>query len=94
MMKEWGNAITYLPIPQDPPIIQFDSIHVNTIGDSSGIFVGTNMQFFWTSSSKSNSGMGEISGDNNYMLNNVNTVYDNDIIDAPYTKGDFIIGRL
>ncbi|WP_189009786.1 hypothetical protein [Paenibacillus marchantiophytorum] len=80
--------------PQDPPVIQFDSIHVITIGDASGIFVGTNMQILWTTSSKANSGMGEVSGENNYVINNVNTVYDNDIIDAPYTKGDFIIGRV
>jgi hypothetical protein len=28
------------------------------------------------------------------VWNNINTVYDNDIIDAPYTKGDLIIGRV
>ncbi|OCT10969.1 hypothetical protein A8709_04500 [Paenibacillus pectinilyticus] len=83
-----------LPGPLDPPCIQFDAIHVNSITDGSGIFIGTNAQIQWTTSSKSNSGLGEVSGENNVVWYNVNTVYDNDIIDAPYTKGDFIIGRI
>jgi hypothetical protein len=81
-------------IPLDPPLIQFDSIHVNAISDGSGIFIGTNTQVYWTTSGKSNSGLGEVSGENNYVVNNINTVHDNDIIDAPYTKGDLVIGRV
>ncbi|MBP1967587.1 hypothetical protein [Paenibacillus aceris] len=81
-------------LPLDPPLIQFDAIHVNAISDGSGIFIGTNMQVYWATSSKSNSGLGEVSGENNYVVNNFNTVHDNDIIDAPYTKGDLIIGRV
>ncbi|NQX60459.1 hypothetical protein [Paenibacillus qinlingensis] len=83
-----------LPGPLDPPLIQFDSIHVNSITDASGIFIGTNAQVNWSTSGKSNSGLGEVSGEHNVVWNNINTVYDNDIIDAPYTKGDLIIGRV
>ncbi|SDN31705.1 hypothetical protein SAMN04487897_102485 [Paenibacillus sp. yr247] len=82
------------PYQLDPPLIQFDSIHVNAIADASGIFIGTNTQVYWSTSGKGNSGLGEVRGDNNCVLNNINTVYDNDIIDAPYTKGDLIIGRV
>ncbi|MFD0697859.1 hypothetical protein ACFQZT_27680 [Paenibacillus sp. GCM10027628] len=78
----------------EPPLIQFDSIHVNSISDASGIFIGTNLQVYWSTSGKTNNGLGEVSGENNVLLNNINTVYDNDVIDAPYTKGDFIIGRV
>lgn len=83
-----------LPGPLDPPLIQFDAIHVNSITDASGIFIGTNAQVFWSTSGKTNNGLGEVNGDHNVVLNNINTVYDNDIIDAPYTKGDLIIGRV
>ncbi|TXK82540.1 hypothetical protein [Paenibacillus sp. N3.4] len=86
--------LRYLPVPSDPPLIQFDSIHVTAISDASGIFIGTNTQIYWSTSGKQNSGLGSVSGANNYVLNNINTVYDNDIIDAPYTKGDLIIGRV
>ncbi|MNR01340.1 hypothetical protein D3C85_1171410 [compost metagenome] len=83
-----------LPGPLDPPLIQFDAIHVNSIAGGSGIFIGTNAQVNWSTSSKANNGLGEVSGELNVVCNNVNTVYDNDIIDAPYTKGDLIIGRV
>lgn len=80
--------------PLEPPLIEFDAIHVNSITDGSGIFIGTNIQVNWSTSGKGNNGLGEINGDHNYVLYNINTVYDNDIIDAPYTKGDLIIGRV
>lgn len=82
------------PFPLDTPLIQFDAIHVNAIGDASGIFIGTNSQVHWSSSAKVNMGLGEVSGEYNYVFSNINTVHDNDIIDAPYTKGDLIIGRV
>ncbi|MEW9699903.1 hypothetical protein [Paenibacillus sp. SI8] len=78
----------------EPPLIQFDSIHVNAISDASGIFIGTNTQINWSTSGKDNSGLGSVSGENNRVEHNINAVYDNDVIDAPYTKGDFIIGRV
>jgi hypothetical protein len=78
----------------EPPLIQFDSIHVNAISEASGIFIGTNTQIYWSTSGKNNSGLGSISGEYNEVRNNINTVYDNDVIDAPYTKGDFMIGRV
>jgi hypothetical protein len=78
----------------EPPLIQFDSIHVNAISDASGIFIGTNTQIYWSQNGKENSGLGSVSGECNEVRNNINTVYDNDVIDAPYTKGDFIIGRV
>ncbi|NEW07181.1 hypothetical protein GK047_14325 [Paenibacillus sp. SYP-B3998] len=78
----------------NPPLIQFDSIHVNEISSGSGIFIGTNLQVYWSTSSKQNSGLGSVSGDYNVVQHNMNTVYDNDVIDAPYTKGDFIVGRV
>lgn len=83
-----------VPIPLDAPTIQFDAIHVNSIADGSGIFIGTNTQILWSSSAKVNSGVGEISGEHNRIEQVTNVIYDNDIIDAPYTKGDLIIGRV
>ncbi|MBD0379819.1 hypothetical protein [Paenibacillus sedimenti] len=79
---------------KEPPLIQFDSINVYSIENSSGIFIGTNMQVNWSASGKENSGLGSVSGEYNVVTHNMNTVYDNDIIDAPYTKGDLIIGRV
>ncbi|UJF34345.1 hypothetical protein [Paenibacillus hexagrammi] len=76
-----------------PPSIQFDQIHVISIQNSSGIFIGTNTQLLWSCNSKENSAQGSVSGENNQVSGSINTIYDNDIIDAPYTKGDFIIGR-
>ncbi|MGG1514160.1 hypothetical protein ABE504_02025 [Paenibacillus oryzisoli] len=83
-----------VPILLDPPAIQFDAIHVNAITEGSGIFIGTNTQVLWSSSAKVNKGVGEISGEHNRIEQVTNVIYDNDIIDAPYTKGDLIIGRV
>ncbi|RTE09859.1 hypothetical protein [Paenibacillus whitsoniae] len=83
-----------VPILPDAPAIQFDAIHVNSITNGSGVFIGTNTQVLWSTSSKVNSGVGEISGEHNRMEQVTNVIYDNDIIDAPYTKGDLIIGRV
>jgi hypothetical protein len=61
---------------------------VNVIENSSGIFVGTNLQTGWSSYNKSNSGLGNVSGDFCRVSYNVNVVYDNDLIDMPVRKNN------
>lgn len=61
----------------------FNSINVNAIDSLSGIFIGENRQWNWFSSSKTNSGLGTIQGEDNVMLNSINIVIDPDLIDNP-----------
>lgn len=61
--------------------IVFNSINVNTIGTLSGIFVGTNSQWFWKSHDKSNTGFGSMQGESNLIQNPLNIVIDPDVID-------------
>lgn len=65
------------------PVIRFDQINVNVIESCSGIFIGTNSQYDWDANSKTNSGFGSVSGDHVSVHHNVNTLYDDDIIDTP-----------
>jgi hypothetical protein len=64
------------------PFIQFDTINVNLIEKSSGIFIGKNRQCNWSSYNKSNLALGSISGRNNLVKHNLNIVMDNDTIDT------------
>ncbi|RBW69107.1 hypothetical protein [Bacillus taeanensis] len=63
--------------------IQFDSIQINYIHANSGFFVGENTQVNWKTQYKENNALGEVIGDQNILIQNVNVVYDNDIIDTP-----------
>jgi hypothetical protein len=70
--------------------VYFDKINVNVIENSSGIFVGTNYQLGWDSTSKTNSGSGSVSGDFNLIQHNANIVFDNDVIDMPINSRKLI----
>ncbi|WP_085524353.1 hypothetical protein [Tuberibacillus sp. Marseille-P3662] len=65
-------------------MIHFDSINVNVIDTTSGIFTGTNHQMNWRTQSKTNSGFGTVEGQNNVIIKPVNTVIDPDTTDNPY----------
>ncbi|TCJ05216.1 hypothetical protein [Cytobacillus praedii] len=63
--------------------IVFDSISITSISQNSGVFTGSNIQLNWHSQTKENSAMGKVIGDFNHLMNNINVVYDNDLIDMP-----------
>lgn len=69
-------------------LIHFDRIMVNAMDTNSGIFVGTNLQYGWSSHSKSNTNVHGISGDGNVLSSNVNVLYDNDHIDTQIDDRD------
>lgn len=70
------------------PYVYLDDINVNVIQSNSGIFIGTNYQSYWSTQSKSNHGLGSISGNGNKTFRNVNIVIDPDIVDSPaYQRG-------
>lgn len=63
--------------------IRFDSIYVNEISMSSGIFVGPNTQNGWSCHQKENSALGTVVGDENLICHNVNVIHDEDLMDMP-----------
>lgn len=71
-------------------LVQFDRIVVNTIGPNSGIFVGTNLQYGWSSHNKTNASFSGL-GDHSEVSRNVNVIYDNDMIDTPIDDRDVIL---
>jgi len=73
------------------PIIRFDSIQVNSIDTNSGIFIGTNLTYGWTSHNKSNTNISGISGDFNSVSENINVLYDNDGVDTAILDKDYHI---
>lgn len=70
------------------PAIQLKSLKIDTIDTTSGVFIGINRVTSWTSYSKTNSGFGT-SGPHSH--DNINTVYDNDFIDAPAESRDLFL---
>lgn len=72
-------------------LVQFDKIVVNTIEVNSGIFVGTNLQYSWSSHNKVNASFAAVSGERNEVARNVNIIYDNDMIDTPIDDRDVIL---
>ncbi|MCD5325721.1 MULTISPECIES: hypothetical protein [Pontibacillus] len=64
--------------------ICFDSINVNSIHAGSGIFVGVNAQNYWKTQSKENYALGTVVGHYNIIHHNVNVIYDDDVVDAPF----------
>lgn len=72
-------------------IVQFDRIAVNAMEKNSGVFVGTNLQYGWSSHNKTNASIAFVSGDGNAIEGNVNVIYDNDIIDTPIDDRDVIL---
>ncbi|MDF2721249.1 MAG: hypothetical protein K0Q59_924 [Paenibacillus sp.] len=72
-------------------IVQFDRIIVNAMETNSGIFVGTNLQYGWSSHSKTNAVFSGISGEGNEVNRNINVIYDDDLIDTPIDDRDVIL---
>lgn len=69
-------------------MINFDKLSAGTVSSSSGIFNGKNIQFGWSSHSKTNNGFGTLGGNHNNFHDNVNVVFDNDQIDTPIDDRD------
>lgn len=61
--------------------IKIDSLEVKAVENSSGIFSGTNRQQYWSARSKSNQGLGKISGESNACESCINMINDNDFAD-------------
>lgn len=72
-------------------LVQFDRIVVNAMETNSGVFVGTNLQYSWSSHSKTNASITGISGQNHEITSNINVIYDNDMIDTPIDDRDVIL---
>lgn len=68
--------------------IELGNINVNRIDSASGIFVGTNTQWGWSSHGKRVSGFGSVTGMLNRLSANIGVVYDNDLIDTPIDDRD------
>ncbi|MTH54642.1 hypothetical protein GKZ89_14655 [Bacillus mangrovi] len=66
--------------------IHFNSINITTLSANSGVFTGTNSQYDWTSSIKSNYGFGKVIGMDNLSIGNINVVQDDDIMDSDFTQ--------
>lgn len=60
--------------------IVFNKLVVNTVEDTSGIFIGNNQAISWSSSLKSNQGLGRLN--ESVLIHAVNIVNDQDLIDA------------
>ncbi|MFC3772659.1 hypothetical protein [Paenibacillus sp. GCM10012303] len=72
-------------------LVQFDRIVVNVMETNSGVFIGTNLQYAWSSHSKTNASITGISGDHHEITGNINVIYDNDMIDTPIDDRDVIL---
>lgn len=70
-------------------MVTFNSILVNTLNSNSGIFVGTNSQYNWSSNSNNKSGFGSILGAGNAVSRGVNIFMDNDLIDTPILSNNY-----
>ncbi|WP_078410025.1 hypothetical protein [Priestia abyssalis] len=54
--------------------IQFHSINVNMIQNSSGLFYGVNLQSKWKNKGRISDGFGRVNGHSNKILNNTSIV--------------------
>ncbi|WP_142504332.1 hypothetical protein [Melghirimyces algeriensis] len=79
-------------VPKQGMWVQFDSINVNDVDTASGIFVGENRQNYWSSHNKSNAGFGGVTGWYNTVSRNLNTVDDQDRVDATVDDRDITYG--
>ncbi|TMW70706.1 hypothetical protein [Alteribacter natronophilus] len=61
--------------------IEFGSLNVKQIANTSGIFTGDNIQINFNSSRKINEGLGSTSGDRTIVIDGRHVVLDNDIFD-------------
>lgn len=72
----------------DDTVINFQNITVQSIGDSSGIFIGKNNAIGWSAHGKSNQGLGSVNGK---VIQSINLVYDNDFMDSPFDNHHLIV---
>jgi hypothetical protein len=54
--------------------IQYQSIKVNRIQNSAGLFYGVNIQYKWNNKGRISEGFGRVMGDSNKILNNTTIV--------------------
>ena len=71
--------------------INFGTLTIYHLRSSCGVFMGTNCANGWSAHTKSNSGMGSVS--DGIVSNNINIVFDNDVIDSPIDDRDIIISN-
>lgn len=74
-------------------IVQFGNVSVNSMANASGVFIGTNTQYGWSSHEKENEALGLVFGDLNIMYGNINLLNDCDFIDAPITDNDLTVSQ-
>lgn len=67
-------------LPYQNASVVFNKLVVNTVEDTSGIFIGTNQAIAWSTYRKSNQGFGSLK--ESVLINAVNVVNDQDLIDA------------
>lgn len=72
--------------------VGFDTINVATITQNSGIFVGDVTITGLDSHEKENVGSGTVYGNQNVEFENINCVYDSDVIDTPINDQDMKAG--
>jgi len=70
------------------PVIYLNSLSVDTLDTTCGVFIGVNRATGWSSHAKTNSGLGT-SGP--HCRNNINIVYDNDFVDTPAESRDMFL---
>ncbi|TJY44061.1 hypothetical protein E5161_01295 [Cohnella pontilimi] len=68
-------------LPQQKANVILNKLVVNVIEDTSGIFIGTNQAWGWSSCGKSNYGFGVLK--NSCLTRSLSIVQDSDIVDAP-----------
>ncbi|MFC3885557.1 hypothetical protein ACFOU2_19615 [Bacillus songklensis] len=54
--------------------IQYHSIKVNKVQNSSGLFYGVNIQYKWSNKGRISDGFGRVMGHSNKILNNTTIV--------------------
>jgi|LSQX01.3.fsa_nt_gb hypothetical protein len=71
--------------------INFGALTIYHLRSSCGVFMGTNNATSWSAHTKSNSGLGSVS--DGIVSNNINIVFDNDVIDSPIDDRDIVISN-
>jgi hypothetical protein len=69
-----------LIVSEQQACVIFNKLVVNSIEDTSGIFIGTNQAVAWSSYSKNNQGFGSLQDCK--VTNSINVVHDPDVLDA------------
>ncbi|WP_026671925.1 hypothetical protein [Alkalihalobacterium bogoriense] len=56
--------------------IVLNNVNVMNLSNCSGVFIGSNVQHTFTTTSQTKTGLGTISGNNNFIVNNNSIVTD------------------